>query len=347
MNRPGVLPALLAALLFGASTPVAKVLLGTVDPWILAGLLYLGAGAVLAAVMLARRGGTEAPLRAAHLPRLIAVVAVGGVLGPLLLMSGLARTDAASASLLLNVEGLATMAIAWIVFGEGVDRRLLAGALAIVAGGAVLSWRGSASVDPGALLVIAACLCWAIDNNLSRGLTTADPVALAMAKGVVAGTVNLLAGGAAGGELPGAATAAAAAAVGALGYGASLVLYLVAQRHLGAARTGAYFSLAPFAGAALAVALLHDPVTPSLLAAAALMGTGLWLHLAERHEHVHEHEPFDHEHRHVHDEHHRHEHAAGAPPGEPHSHPHHHGRLVHAHPHAPDLHHRHRHGRTV
>ena len=347
MTRAGVLPALLSALLFGASTPFAKLLLGSVDPWVLAGLLYLGAGVGLAIFIAVRPAGAEAPLRLAHLPRLAAVVAFGGVLGPLLLMGGLARTDAATASLLLNLEGLATLAIAWGVYREGVDRRLVAGALSIVAGGAVLAWRGSAAVDPGALLVVAACVCWGIDNNLTRGLNAADPAALAMIKGLAAGTVNLLAGLGVGGALPPPATIAAAAMVGVVGYGASLVLYLIGQRHLGAARTGAYFSLAPFAGAALAVGLVGESVTLPLLAAAALMAVGLWLHLVERHEHQHEHEPLEHEHRHVHDDHHRHEHAAGEASTAPHSHRHTHDRLVHRHPHMPDLHHRHGHGRTV
>ena len=347
MHHPGIVPALLAALLFGASTPVAKLLLGGVDPWVLAGLLYLGAGIGLGAVSLVRRTGGEAPLRLAHAPRLAVAVMVGGVLGPLLLMSGLARTEAATASLLLNVEGLATLAIAWVVYREGVDRRLVAGALAIVAGGIVLAWRGAASVDPGAALVVAACVCWGIDNNVTRGLTTADPVALAMVKGLVAGTVNLVVGVAAGGAIPAPDTTAAACIVGLVGYGVSLVLYLVGQRHLGAGRTGAYFSLAPFAGAVLAVALLGEAVTAPLLVAGGLMALGLWLHLAERHDHLHEHEPLEHDHRHVHDEHHRHDHAPGGQGPEPHAHSHRHGGLVHTHPHYPDLHHRHGHGRTL
>lgn len=347
MHRPGIVPALLAALLFGASTPVAKLLLDSVDPWVLAGLLYLGAGIGLGGLMLVRRTGGEAPLRLAHAPRLALAVVFGGVLGPLLLMSGLARTEAATASLLLNVEGLATLTIAWVVYREGVDRRLVAGALAIVAGGMVLAWRGAAPVDPGALLVVAACVCWGIDNNVTRGLTTADPVALAMVKGVVAGVVNLAIGVAAGGALPAPVTVAAAGIVGLAGYGASLVLYLVGQRHLGAARTGAYFSLAPFAGAVLAVALLGEALTAPLVVAGSLMALGLWLHLAERHDHLHEHEPLEHDHRHVHDEHHRHDHAPGAHGPEPHAHSHRHAALLHSHPHYPDLHHRHGHGRTL
>ena len=194
---PGVPLALLSAALFGASTPLAKLLLGSVDPWLLAGLLYLGAGLGLAVVRARRSAGRdrfarEAPLRRGDLPWLGAVVIAGGVLGPLLLLYGLARTDAASGSLLLNLEGLATLAIAWVVFRENVDRRLFLGALAILAGAVLLSWQGHGiRLDLGALLIAGACLAWGIDNNLTRKLSAADPVQIAMTKGLVAGTVNL------------------------------------------------------------------------------------------------------------------------------------------------------------
>ena len=347
MARPGIAFALLSALLFGASTPVAKLLLGSVDPWMMASLLYLGAGTGLAAVHLSRavRGlpAAEAPLRRADLPWLGLVILAGGVGGPLLLMSGLARTDAASASLLLNLEGLATMAIAWLAFRENVDRRLLVGAGAILAGALLLSWRGHASPGLGTPLVAGACLCWGVDNNLTRRLSSADPVRIAMLKGLVAGTTNLGLALAHGAVLPPAGLVLAAGIVGFLGYGVSLALFVLGLRHLGAARTGAYFSLAPFVGAALAVPVLGESVSARLLVAGALMGLGLWLHLAERHEHDHAHETTEHEHRHRHDAHHRHDHAPGLDPGEPHTHAHVHARLVHRHPHYPDLHHRHGH----
>lgn len=347
MGRSGFAVALLSAILFGASTPLAKLLLGTVDPLMLAGLLYLGAGIGLAGLRLARAAldasGAEAPLRRPDLPWLGLVILAGGVGGPLLLLLGLARTDAASAALLLNLEGLATMAIAWMVFRENVDRRLLLGAFAILAGAMILSWRGAAAVDLGALLIAAACLCWGIDNNLTRKLSSADPIQIAMIKGLVAGAVNLALSLAAGAQAPSAGLILAAGAVGFLGYGVSLALFVVGLRHLGAARTGAYFSLAPFAGAVLAVLLLGDPVTAHLVAAGGLMGLGLWLHLAERHEHEHDHDPIFHEHRHAHDAHHQHPHAPEDPPGEPHAHPHRHAPLTHSHPHFPDLHHRHGH----
>jgi drug/metabolite transporter (DMT)-like permease len=345
---PGVPLALLSALLFGASTPLAKLLVGGIDPWLLAGLLYLGAGLGLAVGHLAgrmrHRPAAEAPLRRADLPWLAAVVVAGGIVGPVLLMLGLARIDAASASLLLNLEGLATMGIAWVLVRENVDRRLLLGAFAILAGAALLSWQGRAALDWGALLIAGACLAWGIDNNLTRRLSSADPVQTTMIKGLAAGTVNLTLALAQGAILPEAGTLlAASAVVGLLGYGASLVLFVTALRHLGTARTAAYFSLAPFIGAALAVVLLAEPPSLRLLVAGGLMALGLWLHLAERHEHEHSHEPIEHEHRHVHDEHHRHAHRPGDPPGEPHAHRHRHARLTHGHPHYPDLHHRHGH----
>ncbi len=347
---PGVPLALISAALFGASTPLAKLLLGNgISPWLLASLLYLGSGIGLSAYGLARRWtgavSSEAPLRRADIPWLALVIVSGGVIGPLLLMIGLARTPASSAALLLNLEGLATMAIAWVVFRENVDRRLLIGAAAILAGAVVLSWSGG--VEPvgwGAVFIAGACVAWGIDNNLTRKLSGSDPVQIAAAKGLVAGTVNLILAFASGAVLPPGLPILGAGAVGLLGYGVSLVLFVLALRHLGSARTGAYFSTAPFIGAALAVAMFDEPVSLRLGIAAVLMGIGLWLHLAERHEHEHAHEALEHEHQHVHDAHHQHEHSAADPLGEPHTHRHKHAPLVHSHPHYPDLHHRHDHG---
>ena len=347
MIRTGIPIALLSAVLFGASTPFAKLLLGSVDPWMMAGLLYLGAGIGLAVIHLARSSlrlpAMEASLRRSDMPRLALVIMAGGIGGPVFLMFGLAQTDAASASLLLNLEGLATMAIAWLVFRENVDRRLLVGAFAILAGAVLLSWQGGAALNVGALLIAAASLCWGIDNNLTRGLSAADPLQIAMLKGLVAGTVNLSIALAGGFSLPPTATILSAGIVGFLGYGLSLALFVLALRHLGAARTGAYFSLSPFVGAILSVGMLGDTITPALVIAGALMGVGLWLHLSERHDHDHAHDRLEHDHRHVHDEHHQHDHAGQAVPAGAHSHPHQHDPLVHTHPHYPDLHHRHGH----
>ena len=348
MHRTGISLALLSAALFGASTPFAKLLLGTVDPWMMAGLLYLGAGIGLGAIHLSRQAfrlpAAEAPLRRADLPWLALVIVTGGILGPLLLMFGLSRTDASGASLLLNLEGLASMVIAWVVFREGVDRRLLLGAFAILAGAVLLSWQGQASFRWGALLIAGACLCWGIDNNLTRKLSSADPVQIAMLKGLVAGSVNLSLSLLNGAVAPRAGIVLAVGVVGFLGYGVSLALFVLGLRHLGAARAGAYFSLAPFVGGVLAFLMLGEPMSAQWLIAAGLMGLGLWLHLSERHDHEHAHAALEHEHRHRHDAHHRHEHGPDAPASEPHTHWHRHLPLVHRHPHYPDLHHRPGHG---
>jgi drug/metabolite transporter (DMT)-like permease len=347
----GVVLALFSALLFGASTPLAKLLLGAVEPQVLAGLLYLGAGIGLSLIYFSRGilrlPAAEAALRRADIPWLAAVIVSGGVLGPLLLMLGLSRTDAGSAALLLNVEGLATMSIAWLAFREHTDRRLLLGAFAILAGTVVLTWRGGAALNAGTVLIVAACCCWGVDNNLTRKLSSADPVRIVMLKGLVAGAINLALGLLLGAGLPGSGILLGAGLLGFFGYGVSLALFVLALRHLGAARTGAYFSLAPFIGAILAVLLLHAPLTLQLGLAGGLMAVGLWLHLSEHHEHEHAHAGLEHAHRHVHDRHHEHRHARDDPDGEPHSHWHAHSPMVHRHPHYPDLHHRHGHGVKV
>ncbi|MDE2492555.1 MAG: EamA family transporter [Alphaproteobacteria bacterium] len=342
--------ALGSAVLFGASTPFAKFLLGSgTDPWLLAALLYLGSGAGLSitSVVGRRSDGVaqEAPLRRADVPRLAAVILLGGIVGPVLLMVGLSRTAASTAALLLNLEGVATLCIAWIVFRENVDRRILLGALSILGGAGLLSWSGGVTpVGLGALWIAGACLAWGIDNNLTRGLSGADPVQIAAAKGVIAGGVNLLLALAQGASLPPLGDIAGALMIGLFGYGLSLVMFVLALRHLGSARTGAYFSTAPFIGAVLAVAMFGEPLTIRLTVAAVLMGIGVWLHLVERHDHDHVHEAIKHEHRHIHDEHHQHAHEPTDPPGEPHTHWHRHEPFTHSHAHYPDLHHRHRHG---
>lgn len=312
----------------------------------LAGLLYLGAGVGLAVYGGLRRAagvqGSEAPLRRKDVPWLAGAVAMGGIIGPALLMLGLAMTAASNAALLLNLEGLATMAIAWVVFRENVDTRMLLGAAAILAGAVLLSWQGEGvALDTGALLVAGACLAWGIDNNLTRKVSAADPVSIATIKGLVAGLFNTGLALASGAAWPSLTTGVAAGLVGFFGIGVSLVMFIMALRHLGTARTGAYYSLAPFIGAVLAILLLAEPVAVKLVAAAVLMGIGLYLHLAERHAHEHSHEAMEHEHAHVHDEHHQHEHDGSV--SEPHSHWHRHAPLRHAHVHYPDLHHRHRH----
>jgi drug/metabolite transporter (DMT)-like permease len=278
------------------------------------------------------------------MPWLAAVVLSGGILGPLMLMAGLAVTSASSASLLLNLEGLFTLGIAWVVFRENVDVRVGIGATAILLGALVLSWQdGMGGFGLGALAIAAACLCWAIDNNLTRKLSSADPLQIAMIKGLVAGVVNVALAASLSEAVPAASLLTAAAVVGFFGYGISLTCFVLALRHLGSARTAAYFSMAPFIGALLSIVLFHEPMTFQLIAAVTLMGVGLYLHLVERHEHEHSHEELAHEHAHVHDEHHQHSHAPNDPTGEPHVHAHRHAPMVHAHAHYPDIHHRHRH----
>lgn len=351
-GRRGVVLALSAALLFGLSTPLAKLLLSDLRPQLLAGLLYLGSGLGIGGVWLLRRlrqtPRSEAALGREDLPWLAGAVAFGGVAAPLLLMLGLERTTASSAALLLNLEGVLTAALAWLLFRENLGVRIVAGMGAICCGGVVLAWQGSPywSGWLGPALVAAACLAWAIDNNMTQRISGADPLETAAIKGLVAGAVNMAIAGALGSYAGPGPGWIGALALGLVGYGISLVCYLRALRCLGSARTSAYFSLAPFAGAALAVILWHEPLTPLFVVAAALMCTGVWLHVTERHWHVHSHEPLVHAHVHVHDDHHRagHQHGPGDPAPRdplPHAHRHRHEPLVHTHAHYPDLHHRH------
>jgi len=351
MKRHAVVLALLSAALFGVSTPAAKALLGSVDPTILAGLLYCGAGLGVAIwrrlgrSVISPPGAGEVALGRKELPWLAGAIAAGGIVGPVLLMAGLARTEAATASLLLTLEGVATALMAWFIFHENFDRRIALGMACLVVGAIVLSWSGQPTLAGllGPLAVIGACISWGLDNNLTRKVSLADPLQIVELKGLIAGPVNLVLGFSAGGGLPGLSVTAIAGVVGFVGYGVSLALFVLALRHLGTARTGAYFSTAPFLGTLAAVVFLQEPVTAQLLAAGLLMGIGVWLHLTEHHEHEHVHAPMQHAHPHVHDEHHRHEHAPGDPPGEPHTHAHRHERLKHKHPHLPDMHHTHRH----
>lgn len=343
----GVAYAIGAAALFGASTPFAKRLLPSVQPVLMAGLLYVGSGLGLAAYRMVRgsKANPEARLARRDLPWLITVIVCGGAIGPVLLMAGLSRTPASSASLLLNLEGVFTVLLAWFVFRENFDRRIAAGMVLISGGAFTLSWMGrpELGVPWGALAIAGASLAWAADNNLTRHVSAADPVQIAMLKGLGAGAVNSGVALLLGAKLPPPGSLAAVAVIGFLGYGVSLVLFILALRHLGTARTGAYFSLAPFLGATVAIVWLHDSLTAGIVVAALLMAAGVWLHLTERHEHEHTHAATEHEHLHHHDAHHQHVHGPDDPSGEPHSHRHGHAPLRHAHPHYPDLHHRHDH----
>jgi drug/metabolite transporter (DMT)-like permease len=344
LRRPGVSAALGAALLFGGGTPLAKWLLVSMDPWLLAGLLYFGSGTGLLAYRLARRV-PRARLPRHEWPWLVGAVVTGGVIGPVLLMFGLARMPASGASLLLNAEAVFTALLAWFAFRENVDRRIAFGMLAIVAGAVVLSWPAEArfnSIWPS-LGVLGACLMWAIDNNLTRKISLTDATWLASVKGLVAGGVNLALACLIGAAWPSLPRVVGAMLVGLLAYGISLALFVVGLRHLGTARTGAYFSIAPFFGALLSIPLFGDVVDARLIIAGSLMALGVWLHLSEQHQHVHAHEAMEHDHEHVHDEHHQHTHEKHVSAGARHLHWHRHDPVVHAHSHFPDTHHRHSH----
>ena len=339
-SQPGVPAALGAALLFGAGTPLAKWLLDAVSPWLLAGLLYLGSGIGLTLY----RRVIHAPT--VHLPRnevswFAGAILAGGIVGPVLLMIGLAGMPASGASLLLNAEGVFTALLAWFAFKENFDRRIALGMGAIVTGAFILSWPGEARFAGlwPTLAILGACLAWGIDNNLTRKISLTDATWIASVKGLVSGAVNLILAFLLGASIPALPNLAGAMVVGFLAYGVSLALFVVGLRHLGTARTGAYFSVAPFFGALLAL-LMGEPVTAPLLLAGALMALGTWLHLTEHHEHEHAHEAVWHDHEHIHDEHHQHEHDDGEAVGTKHHHVHQHQPMTHRHPHFPDSHHR-------
>lgn len=343
---PGVPLALIAAAAFGISTPLAKVLLGSIDPWIMAGLFYLGSGIGLSIVIAMRtlRGTKvqEASLRGGDVPWLLGTIFFGGILGPVLLLFGLNQSDATSASLLLNLEAAFTLLLAWVVFREHVDRRLFIGAVFIVVGAILLSWQGSIGTwNYGSLLIAMACLSWAIDNNLTRKISAVDPFVLAAIKGLAAGCVNTALAFYAGAHWPDLLRLSEAMILGFVSYGLGLVIFIFALRYLGTARTGAYYGTAPFIGAIFAALFFGTAITPVLLLAGVFMGIGAWLHLAERHEHDHMHHLLEHDHSHSHDEHHQHWHESVV--DEPHSHRHVHHPINHKHPHYPDLHHRHSH----
>jgi drug/metabolite transporter (DMT)-like permease len=349
VNR-GVILALAAAVLFGASTPLAKLLLGAVSPILLAGLLYSGSGLGLLLVLVARRLRRAPEDQASSLPRrgqwgwLAAAIFFGGVAGPLAFMYGLATTAASTTALLLNLEAVFTALLAWALFRENWGPRLALGVLSIVAGGLILGWSPAQAghVLGGTPLIVAACFFWALDNNLTRKVAACDAVWVASLKGLVAGSVNVCLALAFGAAVPGIGTVSGAAVVGFLGYGVSLVLFVLALRYLGSARTVAYFSVAPFFGASVALLFQTEPASWQLGVAGILMALGVWLHLSERHTHLHVHQRQEHTHSHVHDEHHQHAHESWDG-REPHTHAHVHSPFAHSHPHYPDIHHQHPH----
>ncbi|MGE3296771.1 MAG: EamA family transporter [Porticoccaceae bacterium] len=340
----GVTAALGAAVLFGASVPFAKLLLGALSPWLLAGLLYLGAGLGLALMRLVRPRAAIR-LEPGEWRWLAGAIVAGGVVAPVLLMYGLSALPASGAALLLNVETVFTALLAWFVFRENFDRRIALGMAIIVAGALVLSWPGEARFGAlwPALAVLGAGLGWALDNNLTRKVALADATWIAACKGWAAGVVNLGIAALVVDRWPPAATLAAAVVLGWVCYGLSLVLFVVALRQLGTARTSAYFSVAPFVGALIALPLLGEPLTLRLLSAGALMALGVWLHLTESHGHPHTHEVLEHEHAHEHDLHHQHRHEVPVAAKIRHTDRHRHAALTHQHKHFPDAHHRHDH----
>ena len=343
LRNRGVQAALASAVLFGAGTPFAKILLGDVSPWLLAGLLYCGSGLGLSLIRLIRRAPRVRLSRGELLP-LAGSILFGGVVGPVLLLAGLSNMPASGASLLLNAEGVFTALLAWFVFRENFDRRIALGMAAIVAGAIVITVPlGVQFGSPWpALAVLGACLSWGLDNNFTRMIAHTDATWLAAVKGAVAGPVNLILAFSLGAHLPATAHIAGALVVGFFAYGLSLTLFIVGMRHVGTARAGAYFSVAPFIGALIALGF-GEVVTWPLLIAALLMGGGIWLHLTERHSHEHTHAAHDHSHMHTHDEHHQHEHPEPVAAGTWHRHEHHHDAETHDHEHYPDTHHRHGH----
>lgn len=348
MPTKGVIYALLAAVLFGITTPAAKHMLTGVAPTLLAGLFYLGSGVGLLIYNLTNKQRATVEQRAEHWWRdalwLSGAIVCGGVAAPLLLMYGLTSTTSSSASLFLNLESVFTSLLAWFVFRENFDKRILAGMIVIVLGGLILVWEPGQMLvfSRGLTMIAAACLCWALDNNCTGRIVGIEPARIACYKGLVAGVVNTSLALTMGATIPPAQDIMAALILGLMGYGVSLVLFINALRHIGAARTGAYFAAAPFVGTALSIILLGEGLSIQIVVAALLMALGLWLHLTEHHDHEHLHPAIEHSHAHTHDIHHQHEHEEHFA-GEVHTHLHRHKPIVHAHPHYPDMHHKHQH----
>ncbi len=341
-SRGGLL-ALLAATLFGISTPLVQRLGAGLGPFTTAALLY--AGAALVGALSLRSAEREARLGRGDLPRLLAMAAFGAVLGPVALAWGLQRTSATSASLMLCLEALFTALLAWRLYHETIDRRVGSAMLLLLTGGIVLvldQGRGGGTHVWGLLAVLVATAAWGVDNTLSRALAERDPSQVVMAKATLGATATALLALAAAEPLPSVGSALGLLAVGATGYGLSLRFYLLAQRAFGAARAGSVFAFAPFIGAALALALGDRSGGWLMAVGGALMLAGVLLHLTESHGHEHVHEGLEHEHAHRHDDGH-HDHVHDEMPASEHSHRHRHAPVRHAHPHVPDAHHLHRH----
>jgi drug/metabolite transporter (DMT)-like permease len=346
-----VLFGILAALLFGVSAPLSKLLLEGIDPIILAGLLYLGAGAATGGLLVLGRmirvEGTEARIERRDIPWLAGATLTGGVLGPILLLLGLRLTHAAAASLLLNLEVVATGLMASLLFRESVGRRAWSAIIAVTIGGALLSIDLSRGlgISTGALLIVGACLAWGFDNNLIGRISLKDPKRIVMIKGLAAGAFSLLLGILLGNPLPSLSRTLYALALGAISYGASISFFVLSLRRVGAARASVLFGLAPFMGVAVSLVVFRQLPAWPFFAALVLMVLATALLVRERHEHWHMHTSMIHTHPHRHDDgHHEHEHTEDRDGNGPHVHAHAHGELAHSHEHRPDPHHRHVHG---
>jgi drug/metabolite transporter (DMT)-like permease len=341
----GTLYGLVAAACFGVSTPISKLLLDSVAPQLLAGLLYLGAAVALTAYRTARTKSMEARLRVADLRHFLPMVIFGGVVAPVLMLVGLAEVGATTGSLLLNLEAPFTMLIALLFFGDHMGRRALMAAGLIVGGALALRVQGGSVTGElgGAVLIALACLCWGLDNNYTQRLSNRDPVAVVQGKTLIAGSTNLFLAVGLGQPLPAGHVIVATLALGAVSYGLSVLFDAYALRALGAAREAAFMATSPFLGVLASAAIFRESPTRLEWLACAAMVAGVVLLVREKHSHRHRHDAIAHEHSHVHDEHHAHAHGPTDPRGEPHSHWHVHDETEHEHPHAPDVHHRHRH----
>jgi drug/metabolite transporter (DMT)-like permease len=341
VTRRAVLRCVLAAVLFGAAAPAAAQLVDSIPAQTLAGLLYLGAGLAVVRQVAVRPPSREAVILDLRFA-LLAVV-TGGAIAPVLLVAGLARTNAASASLLLNAELVATLALAAWLFHEHLGARVVGGGLLIVAAGGVLTWSSGATIDTGAVMVLGACAFWGVDNTVTARIDHLGPEHIVALKAAVAGSVNLALGALLSGF--GSATTrtdlVAALLIGAGGYGLSISLWVKGARELGAARGQVIFATAPFVGAGVAWAGFGEHLNSRQVVAVVLAAAGVLVSLRSSHQHRHRHVPTHHEHEHVHDDGH-HQHHEGTV-SERHTHAHEHVEVVHAHPHVPDLHHSHRH----
>ncbi len=346
----GIIFALLAAVLFGASTPFVKAVIGNdLSPIFIAGMLYFSSGVGMSLILLLRcfsaKTHQHAPITKADRIWLFLAILCGGIIAPIFMMMGIRLIPATNTSLLLNLEGVFTALLAWFVFKENFDRRIMLGMAAIISGGMLLSLNNISgdSISYGALFIISACFFWGLDNNFTRKIAASDPIIIAAIKGIIAGAVNLGIGYFLISKIPGTFDILKISAIGFLGYGLSLVLFIQALSLLGTARTGAYFGIAPFIGALISVIIFYEPVTINLIISAVLMAIGVWIHATEKHIHTHTHEELEHNHKHSHDEHHKHEHNFEWDGKEPHTHPHKHNKITHSHEHFPDIHHQHSH----